>query len=83
MMGAALFSVDPRQRWTGNLCGSYYLKLMVNTLELTPSTVDAAHTLQDVLARFKGDKSAAARVIWGLTAPLCGVVLKLVPKTSG
>ncbi len=47
-------------------------ELMVNTAELTPSTVDA-HALQDVLARFKGDKSATARYL-GLAAPLCGVV---------
>lgn len=47
-------------------------ELMVNTAELTPSTVDA-HALQDVLARFNGDKTAAARYL-GLAAPLCGVV---------
>lgn len=37
-------------------------ELMVNTAELTPSTVDA-HALQDVLARFNGDKTAAARYL--------------------
>ncbi len=47
-------------------------ELMVNTAELTPSTVDA-HTLQDVLARFRAIR-VPRRVIWGLAAPLCGVV---------
>ncbi|EBV3591110.1 propionate catabolism operon regulatory protein PrpR [Salmonella enterica subsp. enterica serovar Mbandaka] len=59
---ALFLSVDPAPTLDRQFMRQLLPELMVNTAELTPSTVDA-HTLQDVLARFKGDKSAAARYL--------------------
>ncbi|EAO8271172.1 propionate catabolism operon regulatory protein PrpR [Salmonella enterica] len=59
---ALFLSVDPAPTLDRQFMRQLLPELMVNTAELTPSTVDA-HTLQDVLARFKGDKTAAARYL--------------------
>ncbi|EAA2611881.1 propionate catabolism operon regulatory protein PrpR [Salmonella enterica subsp. enterica] len=59
---ALFLSVDPAPTLDRQFMRQLLPELMANTAELTPSTVDA-HTLQDVLARFKGDKSAAARYL--------------------
>ncbi|EHJ3235215.1 propionate catabolism operon regulatory protein PrpR [Salmonella enterica] len=59
---ALFLSVDPAPTLDRQFMRQLLPELMVNTAELTPSTVDA-HTLQDVLARFKGDKSATARYL--------------------
>ncbi|WP_348250134.1 helix-turn-helix domain-containing protein, partial [Salmonella enterica] len=63
VVGLARFlSVDPAPTPDRQFMRHLLPELMVNTAELPPSTVDA-HTLQDVLALFKGDKSAAARYL--------------------
>lgn len=59
---ALFLSVDPAPTLDRQLMRQLLPELMVNTAELTPSIVDAL-TLQDVLARFNGDKSAAARYL--------------------
>ncbi|EDU8285995.1 propionate catabolism operon regulatory protein PrpR [Salmonella enterica subsp. enterica serovar Anatum] len=59
---ALFLSVDPAPTLDRQFMRQLLPELMVNTAELTPSTVDA-NALQDVLARFKGDKSAAARYL--------------------
>ncbi|HAB1411291.1 TPA_asm: propionate catabolism operon regulatory protein PrpR [Salmonella enterica subsp. enterica serovar Enteritidis] len=59
---ALFLSVDPAPTLDRQFMRQLLPELMVNTAELTPSTMDA-HTLQDVLARFKGDKTAAARYL--------------------
>lgn len=59
---ALFLSVDPAPTLDRQLMRQLLPELMVNTAELTPSNVDAL-TLQDVLARFNGDKSAAARYL--------------------
>lgn len=59
---ALFLSVDPAPTLDRQLMRQLLPELMVNTAELTPSIVDAP-TLQDVLARFNGDKSAAARYL--------------------
>lgn len=59
---ALFLSVDPAPTLDRQFMRQLLPELMVNTAELTPSTVDA-HTLQDVLARFNGDKTAAARYL--------------------
>ncbi|EBX6014482.1 propionate catabolism operon regulatory protein PrpR [Salmonella enterica subsp. enterica serovar Portland] len=59
---ALFLSVDPAPTLDRQFMRQLLPELMVNTAELTPSTVDA-HTLQNVLARFKGDKTAAARYL--------------------
>ncbi|VEA63104.1 propionate catabolism operon regulatory protein PrpR [Salmonella enterica subsp. salamae] len=59
---ALFLSVDPVPTLDRQLMRQLLPELMVNTAELTPSIVDAL-TLQDVLARFNGDKSAAARYL--------------------
>lgn len=59
---ALFLSVDPAPTLDRQFMRQLLPELMVNTAELTPSTVDA-HTLQGVLARFKGDKSATARYL--------------------
>ncbi|EAT6598461.1 propionate catabolism operon regulatory protein PrpR [Salmonella enterica] len=59
---ALFLSVDPAPTLDRQFMRQLLPELMVNTAELTPSTVDA-HTLQDVLARFKGGKTAAARYL--------------------
>ncbi|EAB7188093.1 propionate catabolism operon regulatory protein PrpR [Salmonella enterica subsp. enterica serovar Derby] len=59
---ALFLSVDPAPTLDRQFMRQLLPELMVNTAELTLSTVDA-HTLQDVLARFKGDKSATARYL--------------------
>lgn len=59
---ALFLSVDPAPTLDRQFMRQLLPELMVNTAELTPSIVDAL-TLQDVLARFNGDKSAAARYL--------------------
>ncbi|ELO4114299.1 propionate catabolism operon regulatory protein PrpR [Salmonella enterica] len=59
---ALFLSVDPAPTLDRQFLRQLLPELMVNTAELTLSTVDA-HTLQDVLARFNGDKTAAARYL--------------------
>lgn len=59
---ALFLSVDPAPTLDRQLMRQLLPELMVNTAELTPSIVDAL-TLRDVLARFNGDKSAAARYL--------------------
>ncbi|EBS6871637.1 propionate catabolism operon regulatory protein PrpR [Salmonella enterica] len=59
---ALFLSVDPVPTLDRQFMQQLLPELMVNTAELTPSIVDAL-TLQDVLARFNGDKSAAARYL--------------------
>ncbi|EBZ6208102.1 TPA: propionate catabolism operon regulatory protein PrpR [Salmonella enterica subsp. enterica] len=59
---ALFLSVDPAPTLDRQFMRQLLPEFMVNTAELTPSTVDA-HTLQDVLARFNGDKTAAARYL--------------------
>ncbi|EKN6841575.1 propionate catabolism operon regulatory protein PrpR [Salmonella enterica] len=59
---ALFLSVDPAPTLDRQFMRQLLPELMVNTAELTPSTVDA-NALQDVLARFKGDKTAAARYL--------------------
>ncbi|EEJ5119947.1 propionate catabolism operon regulatory protein PrpR [Salmonella enterica] len=59
---ALFLSVDPAPTLDRQFMQQLLPELMVNTAELTPSIVDAL-TLQDVLARFNGDKSAAARYL--------------------
>ncbi|EGP1153973.1 propionate catabolism operon regulatory protein PrpR [Salmonella enterica] len=59
---ALFLSVAPAPTLDRQFMRQLLPELMVNTAELTPSTVDA-NALQDVLARFKGDKSAAARYL--------------------
>ncbi|EHH0627987.1 propionate catabolism operon regulatory protein PrpR [Salmonella enterica] len=59
---ALFLSVDPAPTLDRQFMRQLLPELMVNTAELTPSTVDA-HALQDVLARFNGDKTAAARYL--------------------
>lgn len=56
-------------------------ELMVNTAELTPSIVDAL-TLQDVLARFNGDKTAAARYL-GISRPPLASFKSMCQKPVG
>ncbi|EBW4019886.1 propionate catabolism operon regulatory protein PrpR [Salmonella enterica] len=59
---ALFLSVDPAPTLDRQFMRQLLPELMVNTAELTPSTVDA-NALQDVLARFNGDKTAAARYL--------------------
>lgn len=59
---ALFLSVDPAPTLDRQFMRQLLPELMVNTAELTPSIVDAL-TLQDALARFNGDKSAAARYL--------------------
>lgn len=59
---ALFLSVDPAPTLDRQFMRQLLPELMVNTAELTPSIVDAL-TLQDVLARFNGDKTAAARYL--------------------
>ncbi|HAB1629278.1 TPA_asm: propionate catabolism operon regulatory protein PrpR [Salmonella enterica subsp. arizonae] len=79
---ALFLSVDPAPMLDKQFIRQRLPELMENTAELTPPIVEAL-TLQDVLARFNGDKTATARYLGISRTTLWRRLKRCAKKPSG